>query len=277
MKKKRIIIFLLQAVLAVGIATYFYSYVQDQVKPTEVYVYSKSLSSSEPVSVAIKEIPSSAIQPGMIKVNEKKKSELENKFVNVDVQKGHFVYESQLAEEGEVDIFETMDLSKYRKVSLPISYVDGFGGDIKRGDKVDLIFVSEGEKESEDALTSSTSKFTYAKTFLQDVLVYNVVTGKGDKFLSHAEREKLQQEAGEEESESIAVEGSTDELAVITLAVTLDQAEEIEARRNAGIIAFAGRFDENESYETLGYILGDYQKIFSAPANAETDRAKGVN
>ena len=56
----------------------------------------------------------------------------------------------------------------------------------------------------------------------------------------------------------------------ISLVVTPEQAEQIEARRLAGELKFVKRFLESESHETLGFVIGNYGKIFSGNANAET-------
>ena len=40
---------------------------------------------------------------------------------------------------------------------------------------------------------------------------------------------------------------------------------------NSGQIRFVGRFNDSESYNTLGYVLGDYGKVFSGQGFAETD------
>lgn len=270
MKKKRLIMLFLQLVLVVAFSAFFYTYVDKEVEPTEVYVYSQDLNVKDEVSVGVVEIPAKAIQEGMLVVGDEDDEKLleKNKFVNVKVSKEQFVYEKQLSKEGDIDPFETMDLEKYRKVSLPISYVEGFGGDIQRGDTVDLIFTGAGKKSDEQ----NESEFQYSKAFLQDVLVYNVTTADGYRFDGHSEKALGETPEGTE-GEEVQVSANAEELAVITLAVTLDQAEEIQARKSIGVISFASRFEDNKSYETLGFVIGEYDKVFSAPANAETGRA----
>lgn len=261
----------LQLALVVGFSVSFYTYVQKEVEPTKVYTYSKDLNVKDGVKVDVTEIPAKAVQEGMVLAKDQKKADVEKKVANAKVLQGQFVYEKQLVKENQVDPFETMDLTKYRKISLPISYVEGFGGDVKRGDKVDLIFTGAGKK-SPDTPTEAEENFQYAKAFLQDVLVYSVSTSEGYRFENHSNK-GLGETAEGEKGEEIEMSANSEELAVITLAVTLDQAEEISARQAIGKISFASRFDDNQSYETLGFVIGDYEKIFSAPANAETGRA----
>jgi len=264
-KKKRVLMLLLQLGLVVGFSASFYSYVQKEVEPTQVYTYSQDLNLKDSVKVSVEEIPAKAVKEGMVIVGSEEYDQetLEKQVVNTKVSKGHYVYSNQLTEEENIDPFETMDLSKHRKISLPISYVEGFGGDIKRGDKIDLIFTGQGEKASENG----DATFQYSKTFLQDVIVYNITTGSGFKFQDHSKNSPS--DLMGEEGETIATENASDELAVITIAVTLDQAEEISARKSIGTISFASRFEDEQSYETRGFVVGEYDKIFSAPANAE--------
>lgn len=269
MKKKRTIMLFLQLALLIGCVFTFYSYVQKEVQPTKVYQYVNTLDVNDAVKVMVTEIPAKAVKDGMLLVNDKnKQKDIESKVANTKVFKGHYVYNEQLSKPSEIDVFKTIDLSKYRKISLPITYVEGFGGDVKRGDKVDLVFTGQGEKEDDG--TGLAKEFQYSKTFLQDVLVYSVTTDTGYRFDDHSAKAEGEVEEG---GENISTSGSAEDLAVITVAVTLDQVEEIQTRKAVGTISFASRFEENQSYETLGFVVGDYEKIFSGTANAETDRA----
>ncbi|MFF2531573.1 Flp pilus assembly protein CpaB [Brevibacillus sp. NPDC058079] len=266
MKKKRTIILGLQLCLLVVTAFSFMTYTQNEVKPVTAYVFNKDLKVNQKITAAdVKEVsvPQSAVTQDFSMDTK----EFLDKFVGTDVYAGSFIYDKQIKEEGQLDPFESMDLTKYRKISLPISYVEGFGGNVQRGDSVDLVFTGTGKKKDEKGVEQN---FQYSKAFLQDILIYNVTTSEGYQFVDHSQanlNEKSQS------GEQIDTSASSDELAVVTLAVTLDQAEEITARMNAGKIRLVSRFDENESYETLGFVLGEYSKVYSAPANAETGRA----
>lgn len=265
MKRKRTIILALQLLLVVVTAWSFVNYVQKEVQPVTAYVFARDMDANTQITEAdirAVTVPAKALSNEFAL----KKEDIVGKYAASKVYANTFVYKKQLAEEGEVDPFESMDLSKYRKISLPISYVDGFGGNIKRGDRVDLIFTGSGTKKGEDG---TEQRFEYAKVFLQDVLVYNVTTGEGLPYIDKTENYEQTQSSGEK----IDTTANSGDLAVVTLAVTLDQAEEIAARLNAGQIRLVARFDEHQSYETLGFVLGEYSKIFTAPANVETGRA----
>lgn len=267
MRKKRVIVLSLQIVVILVSVFLIMNYTNSLIKPTEVFVYTRDIADvSQPLKASdIKKVkvPASAVSKDFAK-NEK---DIIGKHVDSKVKAGQYVYKSQLIDHEEVDVFATMDLSKYRKISLPISYVDGFSGNIKRGDKIDLVYIGGGTKEAtEDDISSEGGNFTYAKVFLQDVLVYSVNRADGYKFVDHSQ---VVPGFGED-NEAIDVEdpGSLD---IITLVVTLEQAEEIQARMAAGTIKFLGRFDDSKSYNTLGYVLGNYDKIHSGPGFAETD------
>ncbi|WCF11738.1 Flp pilus assembly protein CpaB (plasmid) [Paenibacillus thiaminolyticus] len=262
MKKKRTLMLGIQLLLLVGTAIAFMIYTKSEIKPVTAYVFNGSLTANSKISesdIKSVEVPASAVTSSFA-LDPK---EIVGKYVDVDVYGNTYVYSAQLVEEGKTDPFKSMDLSKYRKISLPISYVDGFGGDIMRGDRVDLLFTGQGSSKDEGG---KEQKFQYSKTFLQDVLVYSVTTADGYDYVSPVNGGGEKGSKGEE----ISTTTSSDELSVITLAVTLDQAEEIEARLKTGKIRLLARFSESESYETLGFVLGEYSKIFSAPANAET-------
>lgn len=266
MKKKVLLIGIVQLVCVIGAIIAFWMFTQKEIQPEKVYVFTSSLETNQEITsndVKQVEIPSKAVQKGFAL----KSKDIVGKYVGGPVTAGQYVYKSQLIELDQKDVFEDLDLSTYRKISLPISYVEGFGGSLKRGDAVDLVFTGEGSKTDEK--TGYDAKFQYSKTFLQNVYVYNVTTSDGFPFVDHSTNYATSEEGDEVVLETTA---NTEELKVVTLAVTLEQAEELLARQSAGSIRLVSRFQENESYETLGFVLGDYDKVFTAPANAETGR-----
>lgn len=259
MKKKRMIILALQLIIILVAGVGVYSFTQNIVDPTEVYVYNREvLDMSQPLTdadIVIKSVPGSVVNEDFAR----NKDDIIGKFVDGKVKTGQFVYLSSLITLEEVDPFETMDLSAFRKISMPISFVDGFSGNIKRGDKVDLVYTGKG-RLSDPA--SQSEEFQYSKVFLQDVLVYSVNTDDGFRSKDYSSVTP----SNITETEMI----DSSEIKIITLAVTLNQAEEINARTIAGNVGFLGRFDDSTSYNTLGYVLGDYEKKYSGQASAET-------
>lgn len=261
-----LLIGIIQMVVVLGAILAFWMFTEKEVQPQKVYVYTSSLETNQEITandVKQIEIPSKAVQKGFAL----KSKDIVGKYAGAPVKSGQYVYKSQAIELEQKDVFEDLDLSTYRKISLPISYVEGFGGSLKRGDAVDLVFTGEGNKKDEE--TGYDAKFQYSKTFLQNVYVYGITTSDGFPFVDHSTSY-----AASEGGEDVVLEttANTEELKVVTLAVTLEQAEELLARQSAGSIRLVARFQENESYETLGFVLGDYDKVFTAPANAETGR-----
>lgn len=224
-----------------------------------VYVYNKDISE---MNTQVKvtdflpvQIPSAAIsEQFLVNLNE-----VQDKFYNTKTQKGHYVYIDDFTTEEKLDVFDSLNLENMRKISLPVDYVEGLAGNIQRGDKVDIIYTGRGNKVTENG--SSNEEYTYAKTVLHEVLVESVSTTEGYKFTNHSERTEM--EIPQENA-------STGEIGIITLAVTLEQAEEIKARQQTGTLSVVGRFDNSVTYPTVGYVVGDYSKIFSGSANAET-------
>ncbi len=221
-----------------------------------------------PEDIKLVTIPRKAILTKQLSTNS---AEIVNKYVMTQVFKNSFVYTPQLNGEEGIDPFTRLDLSRLRKITLPISYSTGFAGEIKRGDRVDLMFVGEGKIKSGG---ESSDSFTYSKIFMQDVIVYNVATENGFKFANHSKYTQDEIASGVSNSgQSISVDAKgSGELGILILAVTPEQAEEIATRQMSGEIQLLSRFSESETYETLGFVLGDYGKIFSGNANAETSK-----
>ncbi len=265
MKKKKMIMTILQLALIIGFAYSFYAYVQNEISPTTVYIYTRSITDVntqvQPEDIKAVSIPAKAVTADFAR----NANDIIGKHVNSKVFDGQYVSQRQLIEKENIDIFETLDLTKHRKISLPISYLEGFSGNIKKGDVIDLVFSNIGESEDE---LGDTQPFTYSKTFLQSVLVFSVNTEDGFAFADHSDVNLSV--VNDLEGEPLDTSSTSEELAVITLAVTLEQAEEINSRINTGKISFLGRFDDSVDYETLGFVIGDYSKVFSGKANAET-------
>lgn len=269
MKKKRLIMLLLQMCLIIGFAFSFYTYVQKEIQPTDVFVFTQDIAdlNTEITANHVKrvQVPAKAVTKDFAK----DPSDIIGKYLITKSFNGQYVYKSQLVDKENIDPFDSMDLSKLRKISLPINYIDGFAGNIKRGDKIDLVFTGEGTIRNNQG---SQEKFNYSKVFMHDIMVYSVNTEDGYKYVDRSKYSLS--EIGANEGESIDVDTSSDEIAVLTVAVTLEQAEEIEARIKKGSVRYLGRFDESETYETMGYVIGNYSKVFSGTADAETGAAE---
>ncbi|WCK56924.1 Flp pilus assembly protein CpaB (plasmid) [Aneurinibacillus sp. Ricciae_BoGa-3] len=272
MKKKRAIILGMQLAIVAGFSLAFYNYTQNEVQPKQVYVFNKDIGVNTQVTQAdlsAVSIPSKAVSTNFA-VNPK---DIVGKYLNSNAYKGQYVYKQELVRKDQTDPFASMDMSKLRKISIPVTYVDSFAGNIKRGDKVDLVFTGEGTKN----IGGQQTPFKYSKVFLQNVYVYNVATDDGYKYVDHSTKSKAEIAGANASSQKIDTSSSNNKIGIVTLAVSLDQAEEIQVRENGGKVSMVGRFDDNQSYETLGFVLGDYSKVFADKASAETGRATIVD
>lgn len=239
MKKIKLAKILVQGVFTVAFAGGIVIYTQAQVKPQEVYVFSRDI----PVNTVIqsgdltkKYIPSDAVTPDMI-VNI---DEVVGKAVITKSFPGQYVIKQQLVNADETDPLEDMDLTNYRKVSVEISSEDAIGGNIKKGDRVDLLAVREGERSGETAVES--------KIFMQDVLVYSVIDENGLSYVDKSEGNSI---VLNDRGETVESGG----LAIITFAVTAQQAEEIELRKNSGEFKVIGRFKDSIDVTTPGKVI----------------------
>lgn len=268
MKKKIFIVLAVQLFIIIAAGASFFQFSQKQVEPVNVYVFKKDMKVNTPITendLTQVAIPKKAASKDFL--FEFKVDPENPQYASRDVKTGEYVYQTDLLGEGEKDPFKDMDVSKLRKFSMPVNYSTAFGGNVKRGDKVDLVFTGDGSAQTEGM---SDSGFQYSRVFMQDVLVYNVTTGDGYPFKDHSDYVFAERTPEENEMASNA---NTASVAVITLAVTLDQAEELTARMRAGHVRLLGGIGDEEQYETLGYVIGDYDKIFTGTVNAETGRS----
>jgi len=260
--KKKLIVLLLQIVLIIAFVFTYKQYVEFSLQPTEVYMYARNLD----VGVKITErdltatpLSQMTLQNNMIMVGNK--NEVVGKYTITKAIKNTIVYREQLGDITSVDKFASLDLSNSRVIALPMSYSTGVAGDLERGDRIDLMFTASASAENGDESAS----FSYSKIFMQNVPIYQINTGSGFKFTAHAHEDAY---VTTEDGSTVAQ--SYEAPASISLIVTPEQAEEIHTRLLVGEIIFVKRFEESETHETLGFVIGEYGKIFAGNANAET-------
>lgn len=267
MKTKQVAITIAQMGAVILFAGGFYYFTQKQMEPTTVWQFNRDIPANTQVTegdLVKTTIPAQAVTKGFAL----EAKDIVGKYNNTKLVAGEYALKKKLVDKKNIDPFESMDLTKYRKVSLPINYIDGLGGNVKRGDKVDLVFVGEGEK----AGAGSTKGFKYSKAFLQDILVYNVTTDDGFRYTDRSEGVKGDEAGDMQDGKDIQTGGEGGKLSTVTLAVTLDQAEQISARLKSGSIRVVGRFDDSQNYDTAGFIVGEYDKVFSGEGLAESNK-----
>lgn len=252
MKKMKVATMLIQGVVLIASVGGFYVYTQKQIKPQEVYQFSREV----PVNTKLQEadlvkkyVPSDAVMLDMIT----DKNEAINKCVIVKGFAGQYIINEQLVKPEDIDPFTKIDLSTYRKISIPIDSKDAVGGNLKKGDNVDLTYISQSD--------SGNGSFTYAKTFMNDVLIYNIIDDGGRRYIDKTEGSTTIDANGK------AVESGN--MSTVILAVTPSQAEEINARLKTGTIKFVGRFAESEDATTSGYKIGKNGSVTVGETNPE--------
>ena len=247
-----------------------YSFNKKELSLVEVYVYKNKITKNSEIEASdfrTKMIPAKAIDSNFLSKKDMEKIKEGGIVAATDVDPGQYAYTSQIKSGDKVDPFETMDLSTYRKITIPVTYDSSIGGEIKRGDLVDLVF--SGKVEDSNAKEGG-----YAKVFMQEVLVYSVTTGEGFEYVDHSHLKKSQTTTGEAEGEDAAV--LTDDLtapAYVTLAVEMNQAEQILSRLEMGNIKILGRFEESVNGTSSGYIHGVSSPngiLYSGEKNIET-------
>lgn len=254
MKSKKIITTLVQAGACVICIGAFVVITQIQVKPTTAYKFAKEIPANATVTKAdLKKvtIPKDAVSENFV-LNEK---DIVGKAVQSKAYNDSYVIKNQLIDVKDVDPFEKMDVSNLRKVTIPVEISTGVGGNLKKGDKVDLVYVGKTRN-------AAGQESVYSKIFLQDVMVYNVIDDGGKQFIDQSEVSKpVIDENGE------VVESG--EMSVITLALTAEEAEQVSTRLTSGKIIVIGRFEEAQNSSTSGFTVGPSEGVPTVTTNPE--------
>lgn len=261
MKTRKIIATALEVVLIIVAFAAMSFYTQGKTKPTSVYVYSQNIEDAGtqlgPKLVKEVKVPKSIVNNNFVKSPD----EMKGYQTDTKVFAGEFVLKQQLKESGYEDPLQQIDWSANRVITLTAANVSST---VKKGSRVDLIYIGSGDKEktAEDTDSGNSGSVTYSKVFMQDVVV---VSAPGDATVTapkdpnaNAPTEDVSQNAGKVASGSLQV------------AVTLGQAEEIFSRQSTGQIVIAQRKPGAQKYDTLGYVMGNYKKKFTGHGNAET-------
>jgi pilus assembly protein CpaB len=266
-KKKKLLVMLIQLIVIIVFSVSMIRHVNKKMDSVSVYVFTGDLTRHtliEDSNVRTSIIPVSAVSNNMIT----KKEDIMGKFTKSDVYANTFVYTSQLTTEEEIDPFALIDFSNYRKISIPVNFLSALSGSIKRGDKIDMMFVGDIQSSGFGGAQSK-----YSETFLQGVLVYEVNTGDGYKFLDKSYITEA--EAKTSTKQEITASSTSSEISILTLLVTPEQAEEIAVRRRVGTIELLGRFEESIDSKTLGFTYGEGSEMKVGSRSVET-RIDGI-
>ena len=265
-KSGKIALTIFQFGAVIAFAGVFYVTTQNTMQPVSVYQLTQDIpmnSKIGPTDFKRVEIPKDAVTGDMLSDDEYTDIMEKGLHASTRLYANQYATEQMFVEQDEVDPFEIADLTKMRKVTIPATYVDAVGGNLKYGDSIDLVYTDLGE-------TSDGLEYTYSNIFMQDVLVYSVTTDDGFRYQDRTDRTKGNV-ATTEEGEAVSNE-DTGDLAQITLAVTPGQAEEIATRIAKGSIKVVGRFKESVNQEPAGFIIGEYEKVFTGSQLAETNK-----
>ena len=268
MKKnmKTIVLAFIQAFIVIGTLMGLMFFVQKQISPTTVYKWTQEVAPGQDILINHVEeikIPGSAVNENFAT----KHDEMIGLKTSARVFAGGYVYKDQAVKEELVNAIDLLDKTKYRVFSLPVNLNTSVGGSIREGDKIDLIFTGKGQ--TTDDLTGQDREFTYSKAFLKEVLIVGIQANDGYKYYQKDEMYSGDPQ-GNLEQQTLA--GASQNISTLTIALTLDEIEELTARIDAegSTIRIARMFKEGQNYETAGYVIGNYEKQFTGPANAET-------
>lgn len=292
MKKTKLLI--IQFVLLAVVGVLVILYLRSETKPVTVYQYTRTIEYNAEEDYMITKddvrevrIPKDSVtanfvtnmadlQGPLVEVEDKDGKVTQKNsgmFIKNTVYAGEYVMKDHLTAEGEVvDPIEELG-TDYRLITLPISMSTSLAGELSGGDYIDLLYTGSGSTQNEE--TGEAYSFKYTKLFMQNVLIYKIYQNDGTEFIplskqaEEIERQNLT--LGSESNingESGPVAGNP---AYMTLAVSVSQAEEIYARLQVGSITYVGHLEQSEEVQPLGYVVGEYSKIFLGQGNAETN------
>lgn len=282
--KKKMTVLVIQLIALILFVFSYKSYTDSVVKPIKVYQFARTISEGTEISqkdLVVTEVAANTYSDNMILQSDI--SSIIGKYTTTKVYADTLCYAEQFGDLNESNsMFASLDLSNARLMSLKVD-INDVGGYLEAGDRIDLMFTAEGnaniislnpstdssdsQKEKEENETTS-ENFVYSKVFLQNVIVYEVLGSGGFKYVNRAERYPGDVAVNIDASDPTVVDDGG--IAQVILIVSPEEAEEIKTREATGEITVIKRFNESETHDTLGYIIGNYGKIFSGNANAET-------
>lgn len=255
-KVSKLTVFLvLDVIVIVGVGLAINSYINAKTSEVVAYRYAKGIAPNTEIKeadIVEEKISDKALNENIVT----NPQEIIGMYTAGKVHEMELVDKRDLVKDGQENALagmEAKDVAKLRKITLPVDILSTWGGEIGRGDRVDLAFV--GSVDS----SQSSKKATYSKVFMQNVLVYDVLSSSGESYVKPSDRPPIEIDPENPQAAEIA-QAEMDrrkDIKSVVLAVTVDQFEEISARKKVGAIELVGKFDQSESYETSGFAINE--------------------
>ena len=213
MKFKRIILILIQLFIVVGLFVGVNAHSNSIIQPERVLVWSENVNANAEADqdkfYEWKEVPRDAVTNSMVTNLEV----LVGQYTAVDVFAGDYVTVNQFTDEEALQVFDDKSPADLRRMSVDATIISTLGNTLEPGNRVDLISVIELRREEDPVVT---------ETFLTDISVMSVKDNTGNP---------------------VSGDGAqVGRPALITLAVTPEQAEIISEMEGLGDIRVIGRF-----------------------------------
>lgn len=234
---KRYIITLFQVLLLIVLAAILLVTYQALVRPTDVYVFNQDIDSGIKITnsmVKVVKAPKSALNTADYVT---KREDLTGKVTTGRVFAGQYVLKPNLIDSDKVSPFsDTEAMEQLRKVAIVASFDSLAGGTLQKGDKVDLLLSkkTKSERGFDEYET---------KTFLTDVLIYNVIDDDGNTYLYNETKYNDKKDADAETGKSSDDENAYGEnVATVIVAVKPSDAELIVNNQLEGKISIVTQF-----------------------------------
>lgn len=291
-KKKKMIVLIVELVALLIAILALWFWVTSEKKEITIYNYARTIQFNDHSNYQIKDTDITEGKLMAADVTSEyviNKEDIIGKYITGDVFKDAHVLSSQLsADPPYVDKGNSTPEAELRKIYLPISYAEGFAGNIKAGDTVDLLFLDSNsgvttedtEQISSQEQGKASIQYASAKIFMQNISVYQVYTADGSVYQrKETDPLTLGVHNGELTGEAIDNGGQQEQQeqgnppAFVALAVTSAQFEEIASRQELGKIKLVGRYEGSDDQDTNGYTTakGDTAELFAGEGTLEKD------
>lgn len=227
MKAKQIIFLILEGVLILACIGVIYFLGFMQVQPTAVYRFTKALPANSVITysdVEKIEIPYSAVTADFVVLEE----DVIGQATKSEVYPGQYVFTAQLKDADELTAFDALDLSDKVKVAIPVNKLSqAVGGLLNSGDVVDLYYTASYKEAGDSKVEGS----FYTTRFMEEVVIYKVLNETANESTNNIETGEVKKNP--ETGEVVANAG---DIAHVVVAVTAEQALEIQTRLSTGSI-----------------------------------------
>ena len=230
---KRYLITLIQVVILIVVSAGLYFGYTGLVHPVSVYVFTQDIDSGIKITetmVKTVQVPKAALSTANYITSAK---DLSGKVTTGKVYAGQYILKQNVVDSDKLSPFADSErVNDLRKVAIKATFDSAAGGTLQKGDIVDLLVTIKKDTQGREYET---------KTFLKDVLVYNVIDSDGNTYLYD---ETKYSDTNDNKKQSDDESAYSQTLSTVVLAVSPADAEIIVNNSKLGDVSIVSQFVE---------------------------------